>query len=191
MNMNFQELLRELNNDKFKNTLKKYNVNTKEQVQYFSFIKKLLSMKPIETVAELVIDNSKQEIEIGVLEDGCFYVLDFIPWDEVLAYTVNRNEIEKLITLEEFVYHVLYDMSFDGFEQKARDERINNIFGRIDDNDNDVKPWYIMLETLQGKNCLLIAEEIYQEEEFIEEGYDVNELLKNKQIKIWVNDKEE
>lgn len=133
--MNFQELLNELDHDAFIEVLKKWNVDEKEQKQYLSFIEKLLTMKPIETAAELMIDTTVEKFEVGVLEDGRFCAIDFIDWDEVLAYTVNKEEIEKVTTIEEFAFCVLYDMTFDGFDQETRKDTIDKIKNRKSDNE--------------------------------------------------------
>lgn len=45
--------------------------------------------------------------------------------------------------------------------------------------------WYEMLLTLQGKQGLLVTEEIYQEDEIIAEGFSVEELIETNQMRLF------
>jgi len=131
--MIFQEMLSGLDRFKFNKMLKKWNVPKDEQDEYVSFIDKMLALKPIECNGELTAENFKGEITVGVSENERSFAIDFIPWDEVISYKVNPEEITNVLSIEEFCFHVLYDMTFDGFHQETRDESVNKLINRIKD----------------------------------------------------------
>lgn len=132
--MNFQELLSIINLDTFKEVLTQWHVTEDEQLLYFDFIERLKDKKPVKSDNILHInkriDEDIEEFDVGAEEGGKTYAIDFIPWEEVLGYQVNINENET--TNEEFAFHVLYDMSFDGFYEKVREESLNHLKSRID-----------------------------------------------------------
>lgn len=49
-----------------------------------------------------------------------------MPWEEVVGYQIDDESIQSL-SLEEVLYHILYDMSFDGFEEELRQKRIDEM----------------------------------------------------------------
>lgn len=132
--MIFQELLFIINLDTLKKVLTQWHVNEDEQILYFDFIERLKAKTAIKSDSTLLIDKRIDEdieqFDVGVEEDSKTYAIDFVPWEEVLGYQVNINENET--TKEEFAFHVLYDMSFDGFFEDVREESLNRIVSRID-----------------------------------------------------------
>lgn len=137
--MNFQQYLHQLDTNHFLDVMKKRHVKEAEQTLYLRFIEKLKQQKPKESDSTLNCRMEESGDEgillpvVTVSKDGKEYAIDFIPWEEVLSYQVHPNALEAF-SLEAFCYHVLYDMSFDGFDEEERQERFSRIEERLDEN---------------------------------------------------------
>jgi len=134
--VNFQELLRKVNYETFKQVLVEHHVKPEEQVEYQLFIQRLLEKTPKKEPGVLTITKIPHddwvEYEAGLEKDGDSYALDFVPWEIVLGYDVNEDHVND-VSIEEFVFAALYDMSFDGFYEKQRQEQIDKYNARLEE----------------------------------------------------------
>jgi len=134
--MNFQELLRKVDDETFQRVLGEHHVKPEEQVEYQLFIQRLLEKTPqkepgVLTIIKIPHDDWVQ-YEASIENNEGSYALDFVPWEIVLGYDVNEEHVND-ISVEEFAFTMLYDMSFDGFYDEQRQEQIDRYTARAEE----------------------------------------------------------
>lgn len=130
--MIMHQWLRQIDATRFNEVMTKHKVKNKEQKQYRKLVKHLLQKEPIQSDGILFLGesandfNGELQFDAGVIIDGQVYAVDFTPWEEVIGYHIDEECIQSS-SLEEVLYHILYDMSFDGFDEDLRQKKIDQI----------------------------------------------------------------
>lgn len=130
--MHFIDILKDINHEAFKAVLSLQQLSEKEEQEYISFVEYLLGFTPVLSEGTLSFsERDDDDVVLHLKDDDMSYGIDFIPWEEVLGFQVNQDALLKSRP-EDFIFHVLYDMSFDGFEREERDSRVQSILDRIE-----------------------------------------------------------
>ena len=136
--LTFHQLLYRLNENDFIAYIKnEESTDVQEEMnEYLSFIALLKQISPTQNEEKLELIMYQREID-NVIEVASReyntdnkYSLDFVPWSDILSYTVNIEAI-KQYPLEMIAFYVLYDMSFDGFREEERMSRLQSLLKRI------------------------------------------------------------
>lgn len=99
----------------------------------------LEQMSSLETVAEngqlkLMRNGLEEDTWDVVLErDGKVYAIDWTPWEEANGFLIDVEEIQKDVSIEEFVSMILYDLTFDGEDYQEREKKISELISRIEE----------------------------------------------------------
>lgn len=144
--MILQEALHCIDIEKFQQILDAHRVSAREQDLYRSFIELLKQKIPVPSKHRLVgglrrydYGNGEwEELEAFLVHEGenVEYALDFIPLEECLGYQMDEISI-KTHGLEEFLFAILYDMTFDGFEERTKSKVIKDMTERVEDIESD------------------------------------------------------
>lgn len=130
--MIFFDLLKDINHETFKTVLSLQQLSKQEEQEYISFVDYLLGLTPILSDGTLSFSvRADDDIVLHVKGDDMPYGIDFIPWEEVLGFQVSQGSL-LASSKEDFIFHVLFDMSFDGFDKEERDSRVQSILDRIE-----------------------------------------------------------
>jgi len=60
-------------------------------------------------------------------EKGEDFAISFIPWRKCVGYFVDETSL-GLMTKEEYVCHILFELTYDGFDSKSVEERAKEFF---------------------------------------------------------------
>lgn len=131
--MYLQEWLYEIKIDAFQTVLDNYHISSEEQHFFHRFIQQLKTKQREENDGILVFQKREYDgvIDVRVYQEEQYYAIDFVPWETCLGYQVDES-FRTYLTAEEMVFHTLYYMSFDGFDEKERQQNIDELINRID-----------------------------------------------------------
>lgn len=177
--MNFQEVL-------LSYTLSDSSGISREEKERISLLVEDFKKRTIENQeAALIYDVVDEKEIVAILENGTAREIDFVPWNALLGCQVDVAQLKKQTTICHFVTLILLHMTYEGLDEQKREKRIQQLQKTYPFVHCDVHSWYEMTQTVQGKNGLLVAGNIYHRDEFLNEGFRAVQLVEETKAFLW------
>lgn len=131
----FGEILKELNSEQLIDYIKSHPVYSVmgDNIEYI--LEQMDSLEPVAADGQLKLKRNKLEEDTwdSVVERDCkVYAIDWTPWEEAKGFLIDAKEIQKEVSIEEFVSMILCDLTFDGADYQEREKKISELISRIE-----------------------------------------------------------
>lgn len=162
--MKFKELLNELTWAQIEEALiRLYMVDEVNLENYMSVVRKLSTMKPVESKMRLCVDWIQDDEKFSFNDKGFWSVygkdgsevtwaIEFTKWNELLGMSIDpetANNIE--LSKADIVAHLLYELTFCGYEEEEIQDKANELNERVEEVKN-------MSDEELKKNCCTMDE---------------------------------